>query len=382
MFKTKMQFFTNLSKIKALIIKELVVLLKDPKSRYALIMPPLVQLILFSSVATLDVFNIKLAVLNQDGGSYSREIVRDVVASKEYFTDIIEVHNYDEIKELIDKQKVIGAMVFAADFSRDMAADRTAQMQLLFDGRRLNSASIVSTYLQKIVQNSLENKTEFHVHHISSAIKTDVVVRHWFNPNLNYKWFIIPSLMALILSASILGVSSMSIAREREMGTFDQLIVSPLTPFQIMLGKVGANLAIGLVQGLVVFCIIASVIPFQGNLFYMFLGVLLYLIAMISLGLFISSMSSNQQQATLGSFFFLMPIILTSGFSAPFANMPHWMQLLSDWINPIHHFVTITQMVFNKGVNFELLHYNFLMLLVISLVTFVGAVWFFKRRVL
>lgn len=377
-----MKIAQTLSKIKALIIKELVVLLKDPKSRYALIMPPLVQLILFSSVATLDVFNIKLAVLNQDGGSYSREIVRDVVASREYFTDIIEVRNYDEIKELIDKQKVIGAMVFGADFSRDVAANRTAQMQLLFDGRRLNSASIVSGYLQKIIQNSLENKTEFRVQHISSAVKPDVVVRHWFNPNLNYKWFIIPSLMALILSSSILGVASLSIARERELGTFDQLIVSPLTPFQIMLGKVAANLAIGLVQGTVVFFIIASVIPFHGNLIYMFLGILLYLISMTSLGLFISSMSANQQQATLGSFFFLMPIILTSGFSAPFANMPHWMQLLSDWVNPIHHFVTITQMVFNKGVNFELLHYNFLMLSIISIITFFGAVWFFKRRVI
>ena len=154
------------TKIKALIIKELIVLLKDPKSRFSLIMPPIIQLILFSSVATLDVFNIKLAVLNQDSGAYSREVINDVVASKEYFTNIIWVKNYDEIQELIDKQKVIGAVVFASDFSRKIASQKTAEVQLLFDGRRLNSASIVSGYLQKIIQNSVAQKTQFQIKEI------------------------------------------------------------------------------------------------------------------------------------------------------------------------------------------------------------------------
>ncbi len=371
------------SKIKALIVKELIVLLKDPRSRFALIMPPLIQLVLFSSVATLDVFNIKLAVLNQDSGAYSKEIITDIAGAKEYFTTMQSVQNYDEVQELIDKQKVIGAIVFAPDFSRKVAAGKTAQMQILFDGRRLNSASIVAGYLQKIVQDSIATKTEFKIKNLNqNAVKPDVISRNWFNPNLNYKWFIIPSLMGLILSTSILGVSALSIAREREIGTFDQLIVSPLSPLEIVLGKIGANMTIGMAQGVVIFCIIASIIPFYGNLFFMFLGILIYLVSVVSIGLFISSMSNNQQQATLGSFFFLMPIILTSGFSSPFFNMPKWMQVLSDGINPIHHFVTITQMVFNKGVSFDLLKYNFSMLLAISCVTLFFATWFFKRRVL
>ncbi|NBV06619.1 MAG: ABC transporter permease [Proteobacteria bacterium] len=373
----------NFSKIKALIIKELIVLLKDPKSRFSLIMPPLIQLMLFSSVATLDVFNIKLAVLNQDSGSYSREVINDIAASKEYFTKTIRVENYQEIRELIDKQKVIGAIIFAPDFSRKIAGDRSSEVQLLFDGRRLNSASIISSYLQKIIQDSVGNKTKFKIKRIDkNAVQVEVINRSWFNPNLNYKWFIIPSLMGLILSTSILSVSALSIAREREIGTFDQLIVSPLSPFEIILGKIGANISIGLVQGLVIFCIIASIVPFYGNLFFMFLGILIYLVAVVSIGLFISSVSNNQQQATLGSFFLLIPIILTSGFSSPFFNMPRWMQIISDFINPIHHFVTITQLVFNKGVGFDLLKYNFSMLLLISCVTLFLATWFFKRRVL
>jgi ABC-2 type transport system permease protein len=373
----------KLSKIRALIVKELIVLLKDPKSRFALIMPPIIQLVLFSSVATLDVFNIKLAILNQDSGSYSREIITDIVASKEYFTNITPAKNYDEIQELIDKQKVIGAIVFSSDFSRKIISNKTAEVQLLFDGRRLNSASIVSGYLQKIIQNSVAHKTEFQIKNLNkNAAQAEVKSRNWFNPNLNYKWFIIPSLMGLILSTSILGVAALSIARERELGTFDQLIVSPLSPVEIILGKIGANMAIGMAQGVVIFAIISSIIPFYGNLIFMFLGIVIYLVSIVSIGLFISSLSSNQQQATLGSFFFLMPIILTSGFSSPFFNMPYWMQILSDCINPIHHFVTITQLIFNKGVTFDLLKYNFSMLLLISCVTLFFATWFFRRRVL
>ncbi len=378
-----MKLISSLTKIKALIIKELIVLLKDPKSRFSLIIPPIIQLLLFSSVATLDVFNIKIAILDQDQSSYSREIITDMSSSREYFTKIISTQNYDEVQNLIDKQKVIGAIVFAADFSRKIAAGKTAEVQILLDGRRLNSANIVSGYLQEIIQRSIARKTEFKIREINqAAIRSEVNNRNWFNSNLNYKWFIIPSLMSLILSTSILGVASLSIARERELGTFDQLIVSPLSPLEIILGKIGANLLIGMTQGVLIFFLISRIIPFQGNVIFMLLGIFLYLVSIVGIGLFISSISSNQQQATLGSFFFLMPIILTSGFSLPFLNMPEWLQILSDYINPIHHFVTITQMIFNKGASFDLLKYNFSMLLLISCVTLFFSVWFFKRRVL
>jgi ABC-2 type transport system permease protein len=372
-----------LFQIKALIFKELIVLLKDPKSRFSLMMPPLIQLALFASVATLDVFNIKMAVLNQDSGAYSKEIILDAVAAKEYFTQIVEVQNYQQIQSLIDKQKVIGAIVFAPDFSKKIAAGKTAEIQILFDGRRLNSASIVSGYLKQIMQNSVANKAQFKSQNISpNGVLPGVISRNWFNPNLNYKWFIIPSLLALILSTSILSVSALSIAREREIGTFDQLIVSPLSPLKIVLGKIGANLAIGLVQGVIIFSIIAAVIPFNGNLFFMLIGILLYLISMVSIGLFISALSNNQQQATLGSFFFLIPVILTSGFSSPFANMPIWLQQISEAINPIHHFVAVLQLVFAKSASFELLGKNFGALFVMSGATLFLATWFFKRRVL
>ncbi len=370
-------------KIKALILKELIVLLKDPKSRFSLIAPPIIQLALFASVATLDVFNIKMAVLNQDSGSYSQEIIRDAVGAKQYFTTIVAAKNYDEIQSLIDKQEVIGAIVFSSDFSRNIEAKKTAEVQLLFDGRRLNSASIVSGYISKIIRNSLENKVQFKTRDAAqNSIKSQVVNRNWFNANLNYKWFIIPSLLGLILSTSILSVSALSIARERELGTFDQLIVSPLSPLEIILGKIGANLTIGLVQGILIFCIISAIVPFNGNLIFMFFGVILYLISMVSIGLFISSISGNQQQATLGSFFFLIPVILTSGFSAPFANMPTWMQFISDLVNPIHHFVAIVQLIFNKGAEFSLLYFNLGMLFAMSCVTLFLATWFFKRRIL
>lgn len=369
-------------RIKALIIKEIIVLLKDPKSRFALMMPPIIQLILFSSVATLDVFNIKLAVLNFDQGSYSREVVQDISASREYFTKITYVKNYDEVRDAIDKQKVIGAIIFGGDFSRKISAGKTGDVQILFDGRRLNSASIVAGYLQNIINNSIAQKTQFKVKNTSEAVQSEVVIRNYFNPNLNYKWFIIPSLMGLIFSTSILAAASLSIARERELGTFDQLLVSPLNSVEIILGKICASMIIGIAQGAIIFAIIASIVPFLGNLFFMFLGIILYMISLVCIGLFISSISANQQQATLISFFFLMPITLTSGFASPFYNMPKWMQIISDFINPIHHFVAITQMIFIKNSSFNLLGYNFLMLMLMSLLTLFFAIWFFRRRVI
>ena len=368
-------------KIKSLIIKELIVLLTDPKARFSLIAPPITQLALFASVATLDVFNIKMAVLNQDGSTYSREIMQQVVGAEEYFTDLIEVKNYQELTTLIDKQKVIGAMVFPADFSRKIESGKTGEVQLLFDGRRLNSAEIVAGYVGNIVQNSINSKIEFKKSAFPlNAIKAEVVNRNWFNPNLNYKWFIIPSLLSLILSTSILSVSALSIAREKENGTFDQLIVSPLSPLEITLGKMCANLAIGMFQGLVIFSIICLIVPFRGNVIFMFFGIILYLISMVSIGLFISALSQNQQQATLGSFFFLIPIILTSGFSTPFSNMPNWLQIVSEFINPIHHFVVITQLIFTKGASFDLMINNFAILFAMSCLTLFLATWFFKRR--
>ncbi len=373
----------SLTKIKALIIKEIIVLLKDPKSRFALMIPPIIQLVLFSSVATLDVFNIKLGVINHDHGSYSTEIIEDIAASKKYFTKINYFDNYQQIEENIDQQNVIGAIVFNSDFSQKIAAGKTAEVQILFDGRRLNSASIVSSYLQKIINDSIARKIEFNPQDVAPQTISGVVnIRNYFNPNLNYKWFIIPSLMALIFSTSILSAASLSIAREREIGTFDQLIVSPLNPVEIILGKIAAMMLIGIVQALIIFSMVSSIVPFVGNLFFMFLGIILYMIALVCIGLFISAISNNQQQATLISFFFLMPIILTSGFASPFHNMPIWMQNISDFINPIHHFVTITQMIFIKDANFALLHYNFFMLFVISAITLIFSIWFFKRRVL
>lgn len=376
----------SLLKIKALIIKEIIVLLKDPKSRFALLMPPILQLILFSSVATLDVFNIKIGVLNYDNGSYSKEIVQDIAASQDYFTKITFFDNYAEIQENIDKQKIIGAIVFNSDFSKKIAANQTSEIQILFDGRRLNSASIVAGYLQKIINQTISQKTKFRQLAVTAseqskqAVSSIVNIRNFFNPNLNYKWFIIPSLMGLIFSTSILPTASLSIARERELGTFDQLIVSPLNSIEIILGKIAAVMMIGITLSVIIFLIVASIVPFVGNLFYMFLGTIFYMISLVCIGLFISSISGNQQQATLISFFFIMPITLTSGFASPFQNMPQWLQIISDLINPIHHFVTIVQMIFTKNSEFALLKYNMMMLVLMSIITLFFSIWFFKRR--
>lgn len=362
-----------LHRIKALVTKELQSLLRDPQSRRLLIVPLLLQLILFPFAATLEVRNNTLAIFNEDNGAPSIELVQRF-SQAEAFPELLFLYSDDEVRRTIDGQRALLVLRFPPSFSRDLAAGRPATVQAILDGRRSNSSQIAFNYARTIVQGYVAER--------SGGQESELVVRNWFNPNLDYKWFIVPSLIALITTLGSMIVTALSVAREREQGTFDQLLVSPLTPGMIMVGKAIPAALVALFQGTVILlaAVFAYRIPFQGSLLLFYGSTLIYILSLVGCGLLISSLCNTQQQAFLGAFGFLVPAILLSGFAAPIENMPVWMQRIT-WADPLSHFLIIVKGVFLKGMGAADVWANTWPMLVISVVTLGAAVIIFNRRI-
>ncbi|NBT84927.1 MAG: ABC transporter permease [Alphaproteobacteria bacterium] len=365
-------------RIKALVIKELLTVWRDKKSRMTLIVPPLMQLFLLAQAATLEVRNIEIAYYNQDSGWYSHELVQRIKGSR-YFKDVHELKNLKEFENAIDEQRAIIGIHIQPDFSRNAAAGRVATVQLILDGRKANASQIVQGYVRRIIGDF--NADILKIKSMSSEGSITSVFRSWFNPNLDYLIYNVPCMVGILSMVLGLMVTALSVAREREMGTFDQLLVSPLQPWQILIGKMlpAMIIAVGestLIMGL---AIVVYRIPFQGSLILFYLCMVLFITSIIGVGLFISSLSKTQQQANLGTFVFMVPTMLLSGFGTPIENMPDWLQPLT-WFIPISHFFIIIKGIFLKNMlALEVLTHVW-PIAFIAIFTLSIAAWMFKQR--
>lgn len=364
-------------RIGALIVKEILALFRDPKSRIVLIGPPILQLIVFSFAATLEVKNVSVAVFNQDQGRHGEEIIQRLSGSKT-FTHLQFVHTESQLRLLLDEQKVIAALRVPEDFSRQIEAAEPANIQILLDGRRSNAAQIVNGYISQVVAGYEQQVSQ---RRLADLPATVIVSRSWFNENQLYLWFTVPSLVGILAMLITLIVTALSVARERELGTFDQLLVSPLMPYEILFGKTIPAILIGLSEGLLIVAVGVVVlgIPFTGSIFILVLALLVFVMAVAGVGLFISSLSKTQQQAILGAFMFMVPAITLSGYAAPVENMPPWLQTLT-WINPLKHFLVTVKGLFLKNMTYSEVWMNTWPLIVIGIFTLSLAGWFFARR--
>lgn len=365
------------TRLLALIKKELLVVLRDPKGRIVIIVPPIVQLIVFSFAATLDVKNVDVAVLDRDAGRAGHELVQRIDGSPT-FRDLTFVDDAAALREAVDRQRVLAAVHIGPTFSRDVAGGQLPDVQIILDGRRSNASQIVAAYLGEIVDRFVADSAR------GAAARTrrvEVVPRNWFNPSLEFTWFTVPGLIAIIALLVGLVVTGLSVARERELGTFDQLMVSPLRTHEVLIGKMLPPLLIGIVH-ITLYVLAATLIfgvPLRGSLLLLYASGVVYLGSVVGLGLFISSLCATQQQAILGSFLFITPAVLLSGFATPIENMPGWLQAIT-LVNPLRYFLVITRGVFLKALPFgEILH-NTLPLLAIAVTTLTAAAWLFRRR--
>jgi ABC-2 type transport system permease protein len=364
-------------RIASLIRKELLAVWRDRKSRMVLIGPPLLQLVVFSFAITQEVRNVDIAVLNQDLGLDSRDLVARFAASP-YFRSVRALRGTAEIGPALDARDVLAVVQIGADFSRGLAAGHAAPVQILLDGRRSNAAQIVQGYALAIVDSFNADLAE---RRGMQPPARRLVGRAWFNPNLESLWSTVPSLMVILTMLVGVIVTALSVARERELGTFEQLLVSPLRPIEILVGKTVPALIIGLAEGsaILLAAVLAFRVPFTGSLPLLYAGMVLYLAAVIGVGLFISSLVATQQQAVLGAFTFMAPAMLLSGFATPVENMPDWLQVLT-LADPARFFLVIVKGVFLKDMPAAEVLQSLWPMLLIAAATLSGATWFFRRR--
>ncbi|MGH8266674.1 MAG: ABC transporter permease [Steroidobacteraceae bacterium] len=378
-----------LQRLLAIVRKELITMLRDPRARMSLIVPPIIQLFIFSSAATMEVKNIALAIVDLDRGPYAADLQQRLRGSPS-FTHLPLYPSVAAARGALEREDVIGILVLPSGFSADLAAARPAAAQLLLDGRRSNAAGITTQYVASIVQAQGASLTGAAADLSASALlrapsaaapNADVVIDNWFNPNLDYQWFMLPNLVGTLSLGVALMITALSVARERELGTFDQTLVSPATPVEIALGKLLPPLVVAVVQASLYLAIVTLIyrVPFRGNLPVFYAAVLTFAAACAGVGLFISSLVHTQQQAFLGAFAVLLPFALLSGFATPVENMPWWLQFVTA-INPLAHMLRLMQGLFLKGASVASLAQDLLKLVEIALCTTLAAVLLFRRK--
>jgi ABC-2 type transport system permease protein len=365
-------------RIRTLIVKELLAIWRDPKSRVILIVPPTFQLLIFSFAATQEVRNVRIAVLNQDYGTAARDLVARFEGSRN-FSQVQFLAGEEEIAPAIDNRAALLVLRIGLDFSRELASGQPAAVQLILDGRRSNAAQIVAGYATAIVADF--NAELLEARPGKTLAVSTVAARIWFNPNQETTWNTVPSLVAILTTLMGLVVTALSVARERELGTFEQLLVSPLGPVEIIIGKTVPALMIGIGEAtvMVLMGVFAFGVPLHGSVPLLYASMVVYLLAVIGVGLFVSSLAKTQQQAILGTFVFMVPAMLLSGFASPIENMPDWLQTLT-LANPIRYFIVIVKGIFLKNLSPALVAENLWPMSLIAVFTLTFAGWLFRHR--
>ncbi len=364
-------------RILALAKKEFFTLLKDKKSRFVIIGPPIIQLLVFGYAATFDLSHLPFAVYNEDRGSPSRDLIAHFSGSPN-FKAVATLNREAQVAPLINRRDALLVLHIGPQFTRNLLLGQPAQLQVIVDGRNSNTAVLALNYVRTIVNRFNQQWAESQGR---TGPPARLEVRAWFNPNLLSRWFIVPGIVGLLTLVVTMLVTALSVAREREQGTFDQLLVTPLRPVDILIGKAlpGFLIGVGEATVIIVVAVLWFEVPLLGNLLTLYVGVILFLLSAIGVGLMISSLSVTQQQGLLGAFLFLVPAIILSGFATPIANMPPLVQELT-LINPMRYFMVILRGVFLEGVPLSLLVQQLWPLAAIAVVTLTLAGALFRRR--
>jgi pyoluteorin transport system permease protein len=362
-------------RILALIHKELLAILKDPRSRVSLFLPPVLQCLIFGYAATYDLSNVPYAVLDQDRSAASYELLASLDGSG-VFHRVAQLHNQTDIKPAIDQETALLVVVIGQDFQRRLEAGLPANVQVIADGRNSNTAGTALGYVGAIVDSFNAN---WAASHGAPPPPLQVTMRAWYNANLETRWYMIPALIGTLTFLQTLLLTAMSVAREREQGTFDQLLVTPFRPFEIMVGKAVPSVLIGLIQASLIL-LVAQLwfrIPFVGSYLTLYAGLLLFLMAAVGMGLMLSAVVATMQQAMLYAFVIMMPFALLSGLTTPLSNMPEVFQKFT-LLNPLRYAIDIAHRVYLEGAGLHQLMPDLWPMAIIATVTLSSAAWLFR----
>ncbi len=366
-------WLVTLHQILALIRKEILALVKDPANRTILFVPALMQSLLFGYAASYDLTHVPYALLDQSHSAASAQIIARVEGTG-VFKRAATLTSSAQIAGQIDEEQALLVLHFPPDFASRLAAGQSAPLQLILDARNSSTAGSAAAQIGAIV-------SAWNAETSGQTPAVQIERRAWFNPNLESRWNLMPGLIAALSMIQTLLLAALSVAREREQGTFDQLLVTPLTPMQILIGKALPAIVVGLIQSTIVFLIIRFwfEIPMAGSVWLLYLGLFTFTVAAVGVGLSISAVSLTMQQAMLYTFLLIMPLMLLSGMLTPVRNMPEVLQIIT-YVNPLRFGMSIVRRVYLEGAGLADVAIQFVPLLVLAAITLPLAAWLFRNR--
>lgn len=367
------------------ITKEFQQFRRDPKMFGIILIAPVIQLIFLGYAANLDVENVKAVVYDQNRTSTSREFVERFTSSG-YFEIIEYVSSYKVLENKLDKAEAILGLVISQDFEKNIARKEPAPLQAIFEGSDGNQASIAAGYVQMIVSKYSKDVITKYMNiggrKISPAGNLSAEVRVWYNPEMKTRNYMVPGIVGLLVSLVTLVLTSLAVVKEKEIGTMEQLIVTPIKPYQLIAGKLIPFTILGLISVIIVLFAMRFIfeIPVKGSESFLLLSAFFYILSTLGIGLFVSTISKTQQQAMMIAIFaVMMPMIFLSGFAFPIENMPKIIQYIS-YIIPLRYFNTIIRGVILKGLGFADLWVNALILLLMGVIILFFSALRFKSR--
>jgi ABC-2 type transport system permease protein len=348
------------ARLKQMLIKEFIQVFRDKRTRFVLFGPPIIQMLVFGYAATFEIYHVPTVVLDLDRSQESRELISRFTSSP-YFDVQHQLTDYRQIGDLIDQGKATVGLEINAGFAQNLRKGQTAPLQVIVDATNSNTALIASGYVTQIAVGFSQDYQQDRIYRISPQMIEEIPSvqleqRPWYNPDLRSRWFFVPGIIGSLTLVLVVTLTAFAVVREREIGTLEQIMVTPIRPAEFILGKTLPFFLIGLFD----VSLIGTVgtlwfqVPFRGQILVLLAGAVLFLLCMLGVGLLISTVSSTQQQAMVTSFFFIMPAITFSGFGFPISTMPQWLQYLT-FLSPLRYFLVVLRGTYLKGIGMEIL---------------------------
>jgi ABC-2 type transport system permease protein len=347
-------------RLKQMLIKEFIQVFRDKRTRFILIGPPIIQMMVFGYAANYEIRHVSTVVLDLDHSQESRELVSRFTSSL-YFDVQRQLTDSRQLGDLIQRGDATVGLEIDAGFAQKLRSGQTAPLQVIVDATNSNTALIASGYIAQIAQGFAAQYQRDRIDRIAPQLievmpQVELAPRPWYNPDLKSRWFFVPGIIGSLTLVLVITLTAFAVVREREIGTLEQMMVTPIRPAEFILGKTLPFFLIG-VFDVALISVVGSLwfqVPFRGHVSVLALGAVLFILCMLGVGLLISTISATQQQAMVTAFFFIMPGITFSGFGFPISTMPHWMQLFSYMI-PLRYFLIVIRGTYLKGVGLDIL---------------------------
>ena len=355
-----MKFLQALGRIQRMLVKEFLQTLRDPRTRFLLFAPPVIQMMVFGYAATLEVKHVQFAVLDYDNTQESRDLISRLSASR-YFDLRLRAQRPEELRQGIDRGDFLLAIRIDSGFAQDLRGARGAQVQVIVDSTNSNTALVGLGYVTDISAQFAQDYQRDRMGRVNPQLlgvvpHVDLVERPWFNEGFDSRWFFVPGVIGNLMLVMVMNLTAFAVVREREIGTLEQIMVTPIRRWEFILGKTLPFFLIGVFDaGLI--SLVGTLwfgVPFRGSVWVLATSTMVFLLSSLGVGLFISTISANQQQAMVSAFFFIMPATTLSGFGTPISSMPPYFQKLT-YLDPLRYFMIVLRSVYLKGVGYEVL---------------------------